>query len=437
MNSFRNRKLFVAYSGAFKQESAFGVPMNIADINTRHPQTTPTYPGRQFTREQIKDCSGEYIIIENITSRLSRLRFSFDCDAYLAAGWLAFAQGAAAAPSGSRTNEIQRIAPGGTISGGTYNVAFTIEGITDNVDIPWNATAPQTQALLESLKSIKKGNATVAGTLATNVDVTFVGKLAAYNVPALVVDGTNLTGSSPTVTLSTTTPGTSKIHEITRTTQDQTPATDLVVGFETDSTPAQQYVDMVVNSVTIRGEIRGKVSVELEILGSAKTLDAIAYSVPACVNVTPVYTRDCRIEVGSTFISSNVREFTYTYSNNIFSGDDAFPYDDIDVVRLEHGDRTSSFNFTVYGSRGDDLYTTAENEDVVQVFLILGAPSNRVIIDAPKTSVKLADDPITFAGEANRSAISVTGTPFFDGGTAGTPDRVHYYGSESTTFLAT
>lgn len=437
MNSFRNRKLFVAYSGAFKQESAFGVPMSVADINTRHPQTTPTYPGRQFTREQIKDCSGEYIIIENITSRLSRLRFSFDCDAYLAAGWLAFAQGAAAAPSGTRTNEIQTITPSGTISGGTWNALFLIEGITDNVNIAWNATAAQIQAALEGLKSIKKGNVSVAGTLATTVVITFIGKLAAANVPAIVVDGSLLTGSTPAIVLSTTTPGTSKIHEITRTTQDQTPATDLIVGFETDATPAQHYVDMVVNSVTIRGEIRGKVSVELEILGSAKTLDALAYSIPACVNVNPIYTRDCRIEVGSTFISSNVREFTYTFSNNIFSGDDAFPYDDIDVFRLEHGDRTSSFNFTVYGSRGDALYTTAEDEDVVQVFLILGPPSGRVIIDAPKTSVKLADDPITFAGEANRSALSVTGTPFFDSGTAGTPDRVHYYGPETTTFLAT
>ena len=434
--SFRNRKLFVAYSGAFKRQSAFGTPLATADINTRHPQSTPTYPGRTVTREQIRDCSGEYLIREDLTSRLSRLRFSFDADAFLIAGWLAYAQGAAAAPSGTQANEVQTITPTGTISGGTYNVAMTFEGITDNVDIPWNATAAETKTYLESLRPIKAGNVGVTGTLATTVVITFQGKLASYNMPALTIDGALLTGGG-TIALSTTTPGTSKVHEITRTTNSQTPVTSIIVGFEGDTGNFEKFKDYVVNSVTIRGALRGKVTVELDLIGSADVLTAIGYSVPACVNINPIYTKDCRLEVNSTFISSSMREFTYTYSNNIFSGDDAFPYDDIDVERLEHGDRTSSFTFSVYGSKGDTIYTLGEAESVVPVNLYLGSPSNRVIIDAPKTSIKLADDPIAFAGEANRSTINITGTPFYDSGTSGTPDRVHYYGNETATFLAT
>jgi len=434
--SFRNRKLFVAYSGAFKRQSAFGTPLATSDINTRHPQTNPTYPGRTVTREQIRDCSGEYLIREDITSRLARLRFSFDADAFLAAGWLAYALGAAAAPSGTQTNEVQTITPSGTITGGTYNVAVTFEGITDNVDIPYNATALETTAYLESLRPIKPGNVVATGTLATTVVITFQGKLAAYNVPALTVDSTSLVGG--TVSLGTTTAGTSKIHEITRTTNAQTPVTSIITGFEGDSASYfEKYKDFAVNSVTIRGAIRGKVTVELDLIGSLDTLSALAYSVPACVNINPIYTKDCRLEVNSSFVSSSMREFTYTYSNNIFSGDDAFPYDDIDIERLEHGDRTSSFTFSVYGSRGDTIYTLGEAESVVAVNLYLGAPANRVVIDAPKTSIKLSDDPISFAGEANRSTINITGTPFYNSSTAGTPDRVHYYGSETATFLAT
>jgi len=434
--SFRNRKLFLAYPGAFKRQTAFGVAMANTDIDTRHPQTTPTYPGRTTTREQIRDCSGEYIIREDITSRLSRLRYGFDADAFLIAGWLAMAQGAAAAPSGTRVNEVQTITPvGGPITAGSWNYLLEMEGLVEAVDIPFDATAADIQRLLESLRPIKPGNVSVAGTLATTVVITYQGKLAAYNIPAPVIDDSGLTGG--TLSVSTTTPGTSKTAAISRTTLDQTPAISFIVGFIDDTTNPDLYKDVVVNSVTIRGQIRGKVSVELDLLMNADTAEQIGYVVPNCVNINPIYTKDCRISINNVFQAVNVREFTYVYSNNIFSGDDAFPYDDIDVERLEHGDRTSSFNFTVYGSKGDTIYTLADAESVVPSQLLLGPPSGRVIVDMPKLSLRLPDDPITFAGEANRSAMQIQGTPFFDQLTAGTPDNVIYYGPETTTFLAT
>jgi hypothetical protein len=435
--SHRGRKLVVAFSGAFKRQSAFGTPLATGDINTRHPQSSPTFPGRTITREEIRDCTGEYVIREDITSRLARLSFSFDADAFLIAGWLAYAMSAAAGPSGSQVPFVWTLAVTGTLTAGSFTISHTNEGITDTVDIPYNATNAELTTLLGTLRTIKPGNFTVAGTALPvgPLTVTGAGKFAAGAVTLPTISNSGLTGG--TVAITETTPGTSKTAQITRTTSDQNSLFSLIVGFDGDSTNPDKYRDMIVNTVTVRGALRGKVSVEVETIGSQDLIPVSGYSFPACVNIDPIYTKDCRAVINSAFVTEAMREFSYTYSNNAFTGDDPFPYDDIDIIRLEHGDRTSSFTFSVYGSKGDALYTLAEAETVVAVRLLLGAPVKRTEINAAKTNVKLDDAPITFAGEALRSAMGITGTPLYDSGTAGTPDKVIYYGSESTTFLAT
>lgn len=436
MLSHRGRKLVVAFSGAYKRQTAFGTALATADIDTRHPQAAPTYPGRTITREEIRDCTGEYVIREDITSRLARLAFSFDCDARNLAGWLAYAQGVAAAPSGTQTAVKWTITVTGPPTDGFFLINHTFEGSTDSVAIPFDATNNEIKALLATLRTIKKGNFTLTGSMpAGPLVIEGFNGLAGGVVAIPTIDDTDLTGGGASI--AQTTAGTSKTAQITRTTEDQTPLTSLIVGFDGDDTNPDKYKDMVVNTITIRGQLRQKIQIDLELVGSLDTVPVADYVMPACVNISPIYTKDCRAIIDGDFVTSNMREFTYTFSNNIFTGDDPFPYDDIDVVRLEHGDRTSSFTFSVYGSKGDDLYDLAEAETVVPVRLLVGPPAKRVEINAALTNVKLEDNPISFAGEALRSAFGIVGTPFYDSGTAGTPDKVIYYGPETGTLLGT
>lgn len=436
--TFKDRKLAVIFSDQGIRQTAFGVAMDDADLNARHPQSERTYPGRTITREEIKDCTGEYLIAREITSQLMRLRFSFDATAYLLYVWLGYAFGAAAAPSGTRTNEVVTVTPSGTISGGTWNFSFTLEGKTSNIDIPWDATASEIQAFLEDMKTIGEGNVSVSGDLTTTVVITFQGDLAAYNLPIPVVSGANLTGSTPDVAIAETTAGIPKTAAISRTTSDQNPPFSLIVGFDGDTDDPIKYKDCVVNSITIRGEVRGKITVELDIVGSLETLIALGFSLPACVNNPPLFTKDCRVLVGTEYVK--VRNFVYTYSNNIITGDDAFPYDDINVERLEHDDRTSIFNFAYYGSPDEDnnsKYHKAKIESSEETSLIMGVPSNRIVVNMPKNNLILADDAISFAGEARRSTVNIEGTPFYDSLVPGTPDNVIYYGPETVTLLST
>lgn len=429
--SFKNRKLFISFSPTFKRQSAWDAAMANAELSSRHPQATPTFPSNQFTREETRDCSGEYVIFEEITSRLKRLRFGFNPSAQLAAGWLALAMGAAAAPTGSPADEVQTISS--TASGGTFRLTFNFEGISEQTSaLAFNATAAQIQAALEALRSIKAGNVACAGgPLPADVTVTFQGALAKADVPILTVDNTAATGG--TVTVAQTTAGAQRLHAISRATGDQPPQTSLIYGFEGDATNPLKGKNVVVNSVRFSGSVRGKVLCEVDLIFSGSVSEAVSYSVPACVNFTPIKCADVRARINATYYTQDLREFSYEYSNNILTGDDPFPFDDIDAVRLERGDRTSQFGFTVFGSRGDALYTLIDTEPQEDVELHLGEAGDRISIFAPSTKLKFRDDAITFQGEANRSAIQFDGTPFLAG--AGTPDYAEARVSQSTAFL--
>jgi hypothetical protein len=433
--SYRDRKLVVATNADFKRQLAFGNSMPQSDLNFRHPQTTPAFPGRTVTRDSVRDCTGEYLIKEEITSRLARLTVTFDADARTLAGWLAEGMGVSGSISGSQTAQVWTITPTGSISDGYWTIAMTFEGVYDiSQPIAWNATAAQIKEAMEDMKVVKKGQVSVSGTLATTVVITGTGKWAAGAISNFDVEDADLIGGG-TLAVVITTPGTTKLLTISRTNLSQTPVISAIVGFEGDTTDPRLYQDLAVNSVTINGALRGKVTVTVELVGSAKTIAAVGYVMPTCVNKDPVFTKDCRVKINGVFIASELRDFTYTFSNNVFVGDDPFPYDDIDVVRLEHGDRTSSFTLNFFGSPGDTNYDLAEDEENAEVQLLVGAPVNRTTVIAPKTNLRLSDTPITFAGEANRSSYTITGTPYFDGDITGTPDYVTYRGPESTTFL--
>lgn len=433
--TYKNRKLFFAFNSAFKRQTSFGIARSLVDMDARHPQATPTFPSLVITREQTRDCGGEYIIAEDITSRLRRLQFSFFPDAKTLAGWLALGYGAAAVSTATKQNT--KVTFTSTATGGTFTVTATYDGLTSTSDpIAFNATAAQFQAALEAMRTFKKGNVTVTGTNLTSGGLVaeFVGRFAGANIPlaAISINNSGLTGG--TVTATSTQTGANNVHAITRNDlSDQPPLSTFVIGFEGDSAPLL-IKNAVVNSVTITGQLRGRVQCEVDIVASAENITATGYTAPVCINTKPIKTADCRLTVeDATAFTDLLREFRFTYSNNILTGDDPFPFDDIDAIRLERGDRTSELTFAVYGSRGDTLYNFAESELQKQIDLHIGEPGQRVTVTIPEALLKLQDTPVAFAGEANRSVIQLTALPLFAG--AGTPDNITARLDFNTAFL--
>lgn len=439
-NSFQNRKFFLAYPNEFEIQSAWDTAVVNADIDARHPMVTPTWPSSQRTYEDTPDCSGEYLIARDLTSRLKRLRFSFNPNAQMLAGWLAMAYGAAAAPSGTPADETQTLTVDAT--GGTFTISFSHEGLTGTTEaIAYNATAATVQAALNAIRSVRQGtqnaaNIAASGTLAGGMTLTFQNKLAKTNVGLLTTNAGSLTGGASTATIAPGTAGANKLHTITRSTSDQPPQTSLIYGFDGDSTNPKKIKNVVVNEITITGSVRGRVTVELDLI-STWPFDAGVYSAPACINFAPITTKDCRLLINSAYYAETLRDFRFTYSNNIITGDDSFPFDDIDAIRLEKADRTSSFTFTVLGSDGDTLYDLGETEPEEDVTLHIGPGGDRVSIIAPSTKLIVSDPDIIFVGDASRSAYTIDGTPFLDEALSNTPDYIEARIAQTVQYLLT
>jgi len=117
---------------------------------------------------------------------------------------------------GAGTDEVQTLAESGTISGGTYTL--TVLGAT-TAAIAYNAGAATVQAAIraaiaadpevsDAYKEIGD-NITVTGSAGVDTSVltvTFNGEIGA-DVPAITADAALLTGSTPDITVATTTPG--------------------------------------------------------------------------------------------------------------------------------------------------------------------------------------------------------------------------------------
>jgi hypothetical protein len=106
---------------------------------------------------------------------------------------------------GPAANEVQTVTMGGTVTGGDFTLTF--QGQT-TAAIAYNATAAAVQAALEGLAVAEPGDFTVTGgpLPGTAVTVEFQGRFAGKNVEQMTATN-NLTGTSPTVTVGTTTEG--------------------------------------------------------------------------------------------------------------------------------------------------------------------------------------------------------------------------------------
>lgn len=115
---------------------------------------------------------------------------------------------------GGVTSEVQSVAITGTPTGGTFTLTFA--GYT-TAAIQYNASAAAVQAALEALPNIGTDNVTCTGgpLPGTAVAVTFKGYLAGADVAQMTATASLTGGTTPAVTVSTTTPGADSVTDIT------------------------------------------------------------------------------------------------------------------------------------------------------------------------------------------------------------------------------
>lgn len=105
-------------------------------------------------------------------------------------------------PSVAGTNEVQTVTVSGSPTGGSYTLSFA--GQTTGA-IAYNANAAAIQTALEGLSNVGDGNILVGGT--GPYTATFRSALGQRDVPQMTATSSLTGGTSPTVAVTTTTPG--------------------------------------------------------------------------------------------------------------------------------------------------------------------------------------------------------------------------------------
>jgi hypothetical protein len=225
-------------------------------------------------------------------------------------------------------------------------------------------------------------------------------------------DASNPTGTGP------------HTSQITRAVSDQLPATSFIVGATDSDEPAELYSDMVLNGFEFSAPTaRQKLAMTANFIGSANVDLIDGFTAPACgTNPVALYPQDCLLTINATDYTDNLRSLLYRFNNNVYSTDDPFPWDAIDVVRLERGVEESLFQFGMYGTKAHPLYALALSEAIEAVSLRIGSATEGTSIISPGAQLTLQDTPVGYAGEASRSVINLDATPFSV--SDGLPDHV-------------
>ncbi|MET9436882.1 hypothetical protein [Streptomyces sp. NPDC006551] len=108
------------------------------------------------------------------------------------------------APYAAVTNEVQSVTITGSPTGGTFTLTFS--GQT-TAAIAYNATAAAVQTALEGLSNINPGDVTVTGNTGGPYTVTFGGQYLGDNVAQMTATASLTGGTTPGVTVATTTAG--------------------------------------------------------------------------------------------------------------------------------------------------------------------------------------------------------------------------------------
>lgn len=105
---------------------------------------------------------------------------------------------------GGSTSEVQTVTISGTPTGGNFTLTF--QGQTTGA-IAHNASAATVEAALEALSNLGASDVTVTGSAGGPYTVTFGGVYAGVDVPQMTATPSLTGGTTPTVTVATTTPG--------------------------------------------------------------------------------------------------------------------------------------------------------------------------------------------------------------------------------------
>lgn len=417
---------FLALSGTAKVQTDKDTGLDSADLTARHKCEISM--SEVIQRTEVRDCRGQDLMDETLRSRALRFTFNYsEVTPQILAMWAAYFFGAAASPVGTPANEQQTI----TVTGdGTLSLTLEGRTVTTKTIPETGLTAAKIRDALTTAAMIfiHPGDVAVTGT--GPYVVTFQGRLAHANLATMVGSGG--------FAVAGTTNGDQNKHVGSRSTGTQKVRFSFALGWDNVSDRVEKYVGYVCESFQPKLDRRQNVSLSVTVIGPWEPEIVTDFSIPDCVNITPLRTDDCKIEINSAWETPDVNTERYNLNDNVPTDEtSAYGFDEVDVQDLERGD-TPAYSITagIFASEVDAIYQLAYNErtqDPVDYRTHFGQPGNRFSLLSPGTKIKFQDQRMTAAGALRKSVVQITGTPFkID---SNPPISWEAYLDQSTAFL--
>jgi hypothetical protein len=412
----RGNNIALLMSGVGKKQVDKDTPLDLADLDTRINVTSRNWVNTDKTIEEILDCVAQEVTGKETTRMIRRLPIEGEFTARIAAVLAAYTWGVAAAPAGATANEVWTIQVDAT--GGSWTFTLTYDGMTRTATIPVGATAAKLKYLLESMDNIGFGNTTVT-LLVDTYTITFVGHRAAAAIPVPVIDDTLVTGGGAAVTYTEVTPGSQRSHNVTELppTEYQPPYTSFAIAFEDEAGSERLLSGACLDNLRFTGAANnGKVTFAGDII-ARDLLPAEGLVIPACVVYRPVRTADCLFTHNAVDYTDILKEFEFSYANNLLTGDTAYTGRSVRPSRLERANRrTRQLTYGLLGGVTTAVYQEAEANPEADVkradVLRIGTAGDSLDINIPNGLTELnTGGGISFDGESEEAVERFIVTP--------------------------
>ncbi len=270
------------------------------------------------------------------------------------------------------------------------------------------------------------------------VQLTFQNRLGKADIPLMTIS--DVTGGG-TVTITGVQNGANNHHTFTRSTDRNKVRFTFCLGYEDNTATLEKYIDYAVESINPQASLGTDPSLQVVMVGPWE-YDSLepSYTVPDCVNPTPLRTEECRVKIDGNFESADVNSVNSTLNDNVpIDRLSAFPYDGSDVQNLIRGKQPAyQTQASIFGIRTDHVYALAQNErgqDPVEVITHYGMPGNRFTLLQPTSKIRFQNSRETFVGTAEFSAVNIEALPLKE--TTSPPLSAEAYLDQTTAFLTT
>lgn len=144
----------------------------------------------------------------------------------------------------------------------------------------------------------------------------------------------------------------------------QPPPTSLITGNRGSSIAPLKFKDMTLDSIRITGRVANRITGRVQFRGHGAPAPVPDYDWADCLTPSPIFMRSGDFTLGALKTAADLREFDFLINNKLVFQEDPFPFNDVDIVRMERDERREwPLNVTTFGELNDATWRLANFQD--------------------------------------------------------------------------